>query len=139
MGKILVLVLVAAAAVVTIDPLRERVRPHMQFAFDPFYEWSTRNRVDEIKDMVKEEDQLGRPIPSARQFSAFLEQRDTHRDAAMDPWGTPYYLVKTRKGFRVGSAGRDMAQGTEDDILSVETPITTETRRRPGEKRRPGW
>lgn len=141
MGKILLFLLIVAAAIVTIDPLRERARPHVQFAFDPFYEWSTRNRVDEIKDMVREEDQLGRPIPTPRQFSDFLEGRDTQRNAAMDPWGTPFYLVTTRKGFRVGSAGRDMERGTADDILSVEAPITYKPRRgdlRRGEPRRVG-
>ena len=136
MGKILLFLLVVAAAIVMIDPLRERVRPHVQFAFDPFYEWSTRNRVDEIKDMVREEDQLGRPIPSPRHFSEFLEERDMQHNAALDPWGTPYYLVKTRKGFRVGSAGRDMERGTTDDIVSVEAPVTYQPIRR--EPRRVG-
>lgn len=124
-GKIIGLLLVAAAAVVIVKPLREQVSPHLAFAFDPFYEWSTRNRVSEISDMVKRMDQLGRPIPTAKELPDFIERESFQRNGSLDPWGTPYYLQRTRNGFRIGSAGKDRRRGSADDIVSAEERLVT--------------
>jgi hypothetical protein len=128
MSKVVMLVLLLVAAVVLVPPLRQRARPHLQFAFDPFYEWSTRNRVDELKDLVKRQDQLGKTVPAPRDFGKFIEREDFHKDAS-DPWGQPYYLQRTRAGFRVGSPGKDMQRGTGDDILSSEERLVNQPKR----------
>ena len=129
-GKLLMLLLVLAVAVIVVKPLREQARPHVQFAIDPVYEWSTRNRVNDIKNLIKAQDQLGRAIPTQRELAAFLDREDVQRNGAVDPWGTPYYLVRTRAGFRVGSAGRDRARNTADDIVSDEAPLNNQPDRR---------
>lgn len=123
MSKIVGLVLLLIAAVALVPPLREKVRPHVQFAFDPFYTWSAKNRVNEIVDVIKGEQSLGRPVPNPREFAVFIERNDFREDAAYDPWGNPYYLVVDRTTYRVGSYGKDQEQGTEDDILSREETV----------------
>ncbi len=135
MGKIFMLVLVALAAVVLVRPLREKVRPHVQFAFDPFYQWSAENAVNDLSGLVKQQDQLGRPIPSAREFPQFVEHEAFQDNASVDPWGSQYYLLRTKTGFRVGSPGKDRRRNTADDVLSNEMrlnnqPQTNDRRRR---------
>lgn len=130
LGKLMGLLLLAAAVVVLVPPVREKARPHLQFAFDPFYEWSTRNRVAEIRDRVKELDQLGRPIPTPREFATFLDRSDFRENASVDPWGSPFYLQVTRAGFRVGSPGKDRVRNTTDDILSAEEKLTNQPAKR---------
>jgi hypothetical protein len=132
MSKIVGLVLLLVAAVVLVPSLRDKVRPHVQFAFDPFYTWSAKNRVSEIMDVIKGEQSLGRPIPNPREFGTFIERNDFREDAAYDPWGNPYYLVVNRTTYQVGSYGKDQELGTEDDILSREETI----RSTPGTRRR---
>ncbi|HEX5725788.1 MAG TPA: hypothetical protein VFX98_10010 [Longimicrobiaceae bacterium] len=120
MSKLFPLLLLLVAVVVIYRPARERVRPHLQFAFDPFYEWSTRNRVKELRDLLVRQEQLGKQIPAPRDFPAFVEAEDVQHNASLDPWGTPYYLRSTRTTYRVGSAGKDRQVGTTDDILGEE-------------------
>ena len=122
MSKLLGFLLLLAAAIVMVPQLRQRAMPHMQPALNPFYEWSARNRVNEIVALVHEEETLGRPIPNARDFAAFVETRDYQKDAGLDPWGTPFYLHLTRKTYLVGSAGRDRQPNTADDIVSPPQP-----------------
>ena len=136
MGKILLLIVVLVGAVVMVPDLREAARPHVQFAFDPFYEWSTRNRVSEISKLVKRADQMGRRIPAPGEFSAFIDREDFQENASLDPWGTPYYLVRTRGGYQVGSAGKDRQSGTADDIVSAEEKLVNQPDDRDRRRRR---
>jgi hypothetical protein len=120
MSRIFWLIVALIAAVVLVPPLRERAKPHLQPVLDPMYEWNARNRVKEIHQLVKRADVMGRQMPTRNDFAQFVEMEDMKENASIDPWGTPYYLVPSRTGFRVGSAGRDRQVGTADDILSNE-------------------
>ena len=58
-------------------------------------------------------------LPSEEQFSGWLISRlegleDMKNDH--DPWGTSLRYTRTKKGFRLASAGPDGSFGTEDDI-----------------------
>jgi hypothetical protein len=119
MSKLLGFLLLLIGAVVLVPQLRARAMPYVQPALNPFYEWSARNRVSDIVELLHEEETLGRGIPEPRKFAAFVAQRDFQKDAAQDPWGTPFYLRVTRKAYFVGSAGRDRVPNTPDDIVSA--------------------
>lgn len=118
MSKLLGFLLLLIGAVVLVPPLRARAMPYVQPALNPFYEWSARNRVNDIVEILHEEETLGRSIPDPRNFAGFVARRDFQKDAAQDPWGTPFYLRVTRKAYFVGSAGRDRIPNTPDDIVS---------------------
>lgn len=118
MSKLLGILLLLIGAVVLVPQLRARAMPHVQPALNPFYEWSARNRVNEIVEILHEEETLGRNIPTPADFSGFVARREFQKDAAQDPWGTPFYLRVTRKAYFVGSAGRDRVPNTPDDIVS---------------------
>lgn len=122
MGRFLLAILVAAA-LLTNGTVRGYIQPYAHFALDPVYEWSARDQVKEIARLIQADASLGREVPSARTFGAFLAQQypgDEHAD--LDAWGTPYYLRREGDALRVGSAGRDLAPDTDDDILSA--PVT---------------
>jgi hypothetical protein len=133
-AKIFWLLVAFAAVVALVPPVRERVWPKLQPAFNPVYEWNARTRVNEIRGVVKRADSIGRPIPtSAAAFADFVDTEDMQQDASIDPWGTPYYLLVNRgASYQVGSAGKDRVAGTEDDILSRVEPFShpVDTRRR---------
>lgn len=118
MGRILLLLLFAAIVAVVFRPARERIQPHVQFALDPMYEWSARNRVVQLKNMLDEEKQMGRPLPRPGEFLSFVGRRDPSQGGGIDPWGNPYYMNATSSTYQVGSAGRDGIPRTADDILS---------------------
>ena len=124
MSKVFWLILVLVAVVVLVPPVRERAKPHLSFAMDPLNEWTAKNRVSEISNLVKRADATGRALPTADDFSRFVDIEDMKQNASIDPWGTPYYLVATRRTYQVGSAGKDREVGTADDILSDEEPLT---------------
>ena len=118
MSKLLGFLLLLIGAVVLVPALRERAMPYVAPALNPFYEWSARNRINDIVEILHEEETLGRSIPDPRNFASFVARRDFQKDAAQDPWGTPFYLRVTRKAYFVGSAGRDRLPNTPDDIVS---------------------
>ena len=120
MSKLILLILLVVAAIVMVPAARDRVRPRLQPALDPVYDWSTRNRVKTLVELVRDQETLGNPIPRPSQFSRFVEARDATRDGSLDAWGTPFYLHVTRRGaYTVGSAGRDRLVGTGDDIIAT--------------------
>ena len=128
-SKLLTILLVLIAAIVMVPALRERALPRLQPVMDPFYEWSARNRVNDIVRLVQEEETLGRPMPEVRRFPQFVDERDFKKGAGTDPWGSPFYLRLTRKTFVVGSAGRDRVANTTDDIVSSPQPRRAQPRR----------
>lgn len=117
MGRVLLVLLLAAAALASPD-VRGRVKPYVQPALDPVYEWSTRSRVKEIARMIQTDRAAGRSTPTPKNFPQFLERRYPGEGGVTDPWGTPYYLLKQRAGTSVGSAGADGVRGTADDIVA---------------------
>lgn len=118
MGRVLLVLLLAAAALAS-PAVRGRVKPYVQPALDPVYEWSTRSRVKEIARMIQTDRAAGRSTPTPKNFAEFLRRRYPGDGGATDPWGVPYYLVKGRTGTTaVGSAGADGVRGTADDILA---------------------
>jgi hypothetical protein len=126
MSRIFLLILCLAAAVVMVPALRERARPHLQPVLDPIYEWNARNRVKEIANLVTRADAIGRLPAGEAEFPQFVENEDTRVNASLDPWGSQYYMLTSRTGFRVGSPGRDRTRNTADDILTAELPLKSE-------------
>jgi hypothetical protein len=130
MSRIVGLLLILLLTVLLVPPIRERARPYMQPAIDPVYEWSARNRVKALVNILREQETLGKQLPDAKTFSAFVDARDFQKDASKDPWGNPYYLHMNRSSYFVGSAGRDQITGTPDDIVSTTVSRRGDTGRR---------
>ena len=123
-AKIFWLLVAAAVVVAVVPPVRQRVWPKLQPALNPVYEWNAHNRVNELRGVVKRADALGRTIPTGEAFARFVDAEDMKENASIDPWGSPYYVSISGVTFQVGSAGKDRAVGTEDDILSKPEPLT---------------
>lgn len=127
MSRIVWILVFLLAAVILVRPLRERVVPQMEFALNPIYEWEAKNRVNSIYRVLERARAEGAALPRPRDFQAFLTEREG-ADAALDPWGQPFFLVRERRAFRVSSAGPDRRPNTADDIHS--TPgVPAETRK----------
>lgn len=118
MTRLLFVLLAVLVAVVLNPSLRKRAEPHLAFALDPLYEWQVKDRVAEMARGLQSDLASGRALPAERDFAAYLSGRYPGEDAHLDPWGTPYFLKRVRNVVQIGSAGRDRARGTEDDILS---------------------
>lgn len=135
MSRLAGLLLLLLLVLLLFPPVRERLRPYAQPALDPMYEWSAKNRVTTLAKHVEEQESLGRTIPDPRDFSRFIEGRDPQANAAIDPWGEPYYLRVTRDSYYVGSPGRDRVEGTADDVVSETMQRRAVTRDRRGRRR----
>ncbi len=118
MSRIFWILVLLIGAVVFVKPLRERASPHVEFALNPLYEWEAKNRVNSVYRVLERARAEGNPLPRPRDFQDFLTEREG-AGAALDPWGTPYFLVRERKNFRVSSAGADRLPNTADDIHST--------------------
>ena len=118
MTRLLFVLLAVLVAVVLNPTLRKRVEPHLAFALDPLYEWQVKDRVAEMARGLQSDLAAGRPLPTEREFEAYLTGRYPGDDAHLDPWGTPYYLKRVRNVVQIGSAGPDRERGSEDDVLS---------------------
>lgn len=125
MFRLIGIIIVVCGAIAMVPPLRERAMPYVQPALDPVYTWSARSQVSHIVELLKQEESLGRPLPDTKGFTEFVQRRDFQKDAAFDPWGSEYYIRKSRKTYYVGSPGKDRVAGTADDIVSPQqTPRT---------------
>lgn len=123
-SKLFWLLVLAVAVVVLVPPVRAKVWPKVQPAFNPLYEWNAKNEVNEIRDMVKRADARGSTVPTDARFSEFVNSEAMQQDASVDPWGTPFYIIISGNTFQVGSAGKDLQPGSGDDILTNPEPLT---------------
>jgi hypothetical protein len=122
-SRILWGLVIALAVVVMVPQLRARARPQIEYVLNPVYRWEARNRVHDVQRVLVRERSQGATLPRPRDFPQFLAAREGQR-AALDPWNEPYYLVTTRRSFRVGSAGPDRVRNTTDDIVSEPEAIS---------------
>src|SRR5687768_15976861 len=99
MSRLAGLLLALLVTILLFPQARERLLPYVQPLLDPVYEWSAKNRVTTLVKLMQEEESLGRKIPAARDFAAFVERRDMTENASLDPWGNPYYLRVLRRGY----------------------------------------
>ncbi|HEX6042266.1 hypothetical protein [Longimicrobium sp.] len=129
MSRIFWILVLMIGAVVFVKPLRERATPYVEFALNPLYEWEAKNRVNNIYRVLERTRAEGNPLPRPKDFQDFLTEREG-TNAALDPWGTPYFLVRERKFFRVSSAGADRLPNTADDIHSTPEVAVDADRRR---------
>jgi hypothetical protein len=138
MSRIIWILVFALGAVLFVKPLRDRVRPQIEFALNPIYKWEAKNRVNEISRVLVRVRAEGSKLPRPREFQKFLASKEGP-SAALDPWGEPYFLYRDRSVFRVSSAGPDREANTTDDIHStpaVATDIREESRRNRRNRRR---
>jgi hypothetical protein len=130
LSRILWGLVIALAVVLMVPQLRARARPQIEYVLNPVYRWEAKNRVRDVHRMLARERSQGTALPRPRDFSQFLAVREGAQ-AAVDPWNEPYYLITTRRSFRVGSSGPDRVRNTTDDILSeAETIAEAEKTRR---------
>lgn len=113
------LLLLCVTAYAVVNPsAREWVRPHLAPVIDPVFEWSVQSRVSEIARKIEADQAAGRFPPDPGEIDLYVERHYRYGGAGIDPWGSPYRLVKERAGLRVVSAGRDAIPDTDDDIRS---------------------
>lgn len=113
------LLLLCITAFAVVNPsAREQIRPYLAPVLDPVYEWSVRSRVNEIARKIEADEAAGRVPPEPGEIHLYVERQYRYGGAGIDPWGSPYRLVRERAGLRVVSAGRDATPDTGDDIRS---------------------
>lgn len=132
--KVLLLLLVVIAAVATVpairnriagplDPVLVRLGPVGEKLRTPVLRFNAHNEIQAIIGRLNEDKLQGRSVPVPNQFQRWIHEkmRGDIRDGK-DPWGQPYYLVRSRGYATIGSAGQDMQAGTADDIRD-HTPL----------------
>ena len=128
---LLVLVIVAVATVPAIrnrlagplDPVLARLGPVGEKFRNPVRRFNAHNEIQAIIGRLNEDKLQGRTVPPPNQFQRWIHEkmRGDIQDGK-DPWGQPYYMVRSRASATIGSAGQDMQPGTADDIRD-STPL----------------
>ncbi|HVH12376.1 MAG TPA: hypothetical protein VM759_04960 [Longimicrobium sp.] len=129
MSRIVWILVFLLGAVLFVEPLRERARPQIEFALNPIYTWEAKNRVNDIVRVLARARAEGTQLPKPREFQKFLADREGD-DAALDPWGQPYFLLRDGRDYHVCSAGADRRAHTTDDIHSTTSVAAPDNRRR---------
>ncbi|MGH7457961.1 MAG: hypothetical protein ACREKN_02615 [Longimicrobiaceae bacterium] len=129
MGKLLILLLVAAVFAIANPSVRDWLRPHVQPLIDPINQWSVEKKVSEFARFLNAEAMGGRVIRDDATFHRVLQSEYPGVDEEMDPWGNPYFLARSGAAMRVASPGRDGEPGTADDIFSEPLDYPARDRR----------
>lgn len=128
MSRIVWVLVFLVGAVIFVEPLRQRALPHVEFVLNPIYSWEAKNRANAISRVLVRAQSEGSPIPRPRDFQRFLTDREGAQ-AALDPWGQPYFLYRDRRSVRVSSPGPDRRANTPDDIHSTPAVLAPPKRR----------
>ena len=106
-----------------IDPVGEKIaqlaEPLVVKVRSPFLEWKARDEARAIVTLLRDQEAIGQRLPRTREFRNWLRIRFRVNPEGLDPWGLPYYIKYTNEGAVVGSGGRDLEPGTEDDITEI--------------------
>jgi hypothetical protein len=125
MGKFFLTAFMLTGAALFNPAIRGQVAPHVQFAFDPIYKWSTNGRIGEITRIIEAQAAQGRRVPQTQEeLARLIAQEFSWRDSALDSWGTPFYVKRERFAVRVVSAGPDREPGTADDLAGKPIAVT---------------
>lgn len=123
-GALIKLSIAAALLVMISPPLRARVAPHVEPLVNPVRRFTVTDRVNTLARLVEKEIHRTGESPQPRDLSRILKRMYPGRDdAALDPWGTRFFLRRRAGTFHVGSAGPDRRQGTPDDVVSKPLAI----------------
>lgn len=98
---------------------RDHARPYTDKALSPVYGWLTRSRVSEIARALQAKESSGASLPTSSGLGAFLVDHYRREEAALDPWGHPFFLAVDQWSVRVASSGPDGKPDSSDDIRSA--------------------
>ncbi len=124
MFRIILIVLVVAAIIMSIpalksraktaiDPVEDKIAPHMSFATDPMKKVRTSDKESNILGMLKQDHIQGHKTPEPDEFKQWLKDRQVEPDG----WGSTYYMFQKNDSIFIGSFGPDKIRGTPDDLL----------------------
>jgi hypothetical protein len=119
MGKIVTLALIAAVLSVAHPDVRDRLKPYAEELLNPVYKWQAKSAISDYSRKLSADVERGRSVPEGDAFGPYIE-RALPGSALVDPWGSPYFVVKTFRSVQVVSAGPDRIANTSDDIRSEE-------------------
>lgn len=133
MKKLILLLVILAAASATVPALRERVEPRvgpvwdygirrtgsvLRKGLDPLHRWYVHQELRGIARELRERELSHQPLPSPGQFGQFMAREHVGGHSGFDPWGVPYFMVLRRDSILIGSAGPDKRRGTGDDLYA---------------------
>jgi hypothetical protein len=114
MGKLLLLLIIAAGVALAVPSTRARVAT-------PAVDWAYRqlvpNRIEMIASQLEFVRRRGDHLPTNAALTQWIENNTTVKP--LDPWGHPYYIDVRADRFTVGSVGEDGQRNTPDDLTAV--------------------
>ncbi len=129
--RAILVILVLAAAVLAIPPVREIAGPVLEpgkvlldrsvgrawaRGRDTVFRWSVRNEARTLAQELQKREISGQPLPRPQDFQAYLQRRTISGTPGLDKWGSPYYMLLGGDSITVVSPGPDGRPGNGDDI-----------------------
>lgn len=133
MLKVILFVVFALGAILSIPPLRHRVAPYFAPVTNrlkpitdkigtPAKKWSAKNEASAFLHKLSQDDAQKKELPTPLSFPVWVRSHSKGEQRGNDPWGRPYYLISDPHQITVGSSGPDRRRDTPDDIR-VSAPI----------------
>jgi hypothetical protein len=134
MWKYFVIFVMIFGAALGIPKTRALIMPHLTPIFDrlgpvgdrvskPAKRWAARNEVGVLTRKLAEDFADHKELPTALEFPRWIKRNVKGGKGGLDPWGLPYYLVRSEHQITVGSGGPDRQRGSTDDIR-ISVPIS---------------
>lgn len=121
--RLILLAFAALAVAMAVPTTRDRIVDQLRPIKDRVGASLVPRRVNAMADQL--DVRLGRGEGLPERFDGWL--RRDYTGSEFDPWDNVYYLQTSRRSYRVGSAGPDGVQGSEDDIFE-ERPLPSSRR-----------
>ena len=119
MGKVLLLLIVALAALAYFPESRAVLLDAAGPVVVPVQRWSTGDEMARVGRHVLDYERLTDLLPEGEDWLPWLESRYPSMEDATDPWGSVYHLVVWPDSVGVVSPGPDRVLLTDDDFQVV--------------------
>jgi hypothetical protein len=117
MGRIVLVVLIAIAAILYFPSSRAVVVERAGPVINPVLVMSTEREMNQIANALKEYQRENfERLPSQRQFGTWVEDKYSG-DGGLDAWGERYEYTLGRDALELRSYGPDRRRGSPDDIV----------------------
>jgi hypothetical protein len=111
-----------AKAMPLIDPLLTKLGPVGEKISAPSKKWAARNEANILIRKLAEEYNEKKELPDPLSFQPWIRMNTKGGKKGLDPWGRPYYLMRSGNQITVGSQGPDRRRNSADDVR-VTVPI----------------
>lgn len=118
MSRVVLMIILGVSAAMYFPDSRQAIIDRVMPVLKPILTRAANNEMRTISDELLEYDQIGRPLPSRREWLRWLNE-NYPGEHSVDPWGNVYQFYPWADSLAIISYGPDKERRTDDDIRLV--------------------